>query len=333
MFCVKCGSKLERTWGHCSNCGTKIEQSQTPTISVTESTYKTNSPKFKLGCGGIVLVLIAAGLISSAFSPRQNDASEPSQSPTVNERQKLNLEEAIDLALGANSSAQQLAKLNCGQFDAYTPEYFERLSKEIPAALPNYKKVKEPRKALAFVQDNELQLANFLSDYQETFKNGINAILKVVEDEIDFKIYVKGEEDWDEAMGAAILQECKSMAQYPVVLESITELQAELDRVRKLSQNVPWYPEGFEQISLNANFAYQNVRGYCQLGDSCARFKIVSKVSCQSLYIEVNFLNSAGEIVDWGNELLTLPANTVALIDIGTFSNISSWQMTKLSCN
>jgi hypothetical protein len=218
-------------------------------------------------------------------------------------------------------------------FSAYTPEYFERLSKEVPAALPNYTKVKEPRKALAFVQDNELQLVNFLSDYQETFKSGINATLKVVEDRINFKVYVKGGENWDKEMGEAILQECESLAQYPVVLELITELQKELDRVRTLSQNVPWYPDGFEQLSLNANFAYQTgIGGYCRLGDSCARFKIVGKIACQSLYLKVNFLNSAGEVVDWGNELITLPANQVAIIDIGTFSRISKWRLEELSC-
>jgi hypothetical protein len=336
MFCTNCGSRLERSWGHCSNCGARVQEAQTPSVTPTSNPYKSdsskaNSPKFKLGCGGIILVLIAASLISSAFRSSDSSTSDPSPSPTT-DRQELTLQEAIEKTMGPGSTIQELAKANCFLFEPYTPEYFSRLAKEVPAVLPNYKKVKEPRKARAFIQDNELQQTNFLSDYQQAFNDGIKATLKVVEDRINFSTFVKGGDNWNEVMGEAILKDCESLRDYPVVLSQVTELQNELDRIRGLSQNIPWYPDGFEPLSLNADFAYQNVRGYCQLGDSCARFKIVGKVACQSLYIKVNFLNSAGEVVDWGNELLTLPANQVALIDIATFTNIDAWQLAELNC-
>lgn len=86
MFCVKCGSKLEKSWGHCSNCGAEIEQSQTPSISVNENTYKTKSPKFKLGCGGIVALVIALGVISSALNLGVSEVSNSTNTSASNEQ-------------------------------------------------------------------------------------------------------------------------------------------------------------------------------------------------------------------------------------------------------
>ncbi len=210
MFCVNCGAKLERSWGHCSNCGAKTQTSETVSLKSPAPNLK-SQPKFKFGCGSVVLILIAAGFISSLSSSRELSNPLPSESVSSSDRQELSLEEAIQKTMGASATIQELASVNCFLFEDYSTDFFMRLAEEIPAALPNYKKVKEPRKALAFIQDNDLTSANFLSDYQKAFNRGVNATLKVVEDKIDFTIYAKGPENWNDIMGLAILSECESL--------------------------------------------------------------------------------------------------------------------------
>jgi hypothetical protein len=236
--------------------------------------------------------------------------------------------------MGPGSTIQELAKANCFLFEPYTPEYFSRLAKEVPAVLPNYKKVKEPRKARAFIQDNELQQTNFLSDYQQAFNDGIKATLKVVEDRINFSTFVKGGDNWNEVMGEAILKECESLRDYPVVLSQVTELQNELDRIRGLSQNIPWYPDGFSTYTQDIAYKFVTGRGCDYSSASCWNIDVVSKLSCSYLYVELNILDSSGAIIDYTNDAArNVAAGQVVKLSLATFNDsASTGEITQITC-
>lgn len=90
MFCVNCGSKLERTWGHCSNCGKKIGQAESPKLSAPANLYSKpvsgERKSRKAGCGTIILGLLLIGAIGSAISggePNRVSSSTPSSTQSA----------------------------------------------------------------------------------------------------------------------------------------------------------------------------------------------------------------------------------------------------------
>lgn len=87
MFCVNCGSKLERTWGHCSNCGKRIGETEPQKLSTPPGIYSKpvarERKSRKAGCGTIILGLLLIGAIGSAISGGDSrNASDSSSSPT-----------------------------------------------------------------------------------------------------------------------------------------------------------------------------------------------------------------------------------------------------------
>lgn len=296
-----------------------------------------------LGVLGIIALALTLGLLAlfgSVFpddsSSDQNNSevtdSGPIKTEAADPPQPLQLGAAVRMSMGEGATIQQLVKLNCDLFVTYSPEYFQRLSEEIPTALPNYEAITDARSAATFVETYALASSSFLEDYEKVYLEAIQAILKVSKTGIDTNVFEIDSSAWGSEIGSVALTECENLALYPVTLSLVQNLQSELNRVESLARSAPWYPDGYKIVNLDPNFAFQVTGGSCQLGNSCARFKILGKVACQSLYLEINFLNSANEVVDFGNELLTLPANQTAVIDIGTFSDVDSWQMVKLLC-
>lgn len=296
-----------------------------------------------LGVLGIIALALTLGLLalfgsllSDDSSSDQNDSevtvSKPTKTEAADPPQPLQLGAAVKMSMGEGATIEQLVKLNCDLFVTYSPEYFQRLSEEIPTALPEYEAITAPQSAVTFIDTYALASSSFMEDYERTYLEAIQAILKVSKTGIDTKAFEIDSAAWENEIGSVALTECENLALYPATLILVQNLQNELNRVKSLARSAPWYPDGYEIVNLDPNFAFQVTGGSCQLGDSCARFKILGKIACQSLYLEVNFLNSAKEVVDFGNELLTLPANQIAVIDIGTFSEVTSWQIVKLLC-
>ena len=91
--------------------------------------------------------------------------------------------------------------------------------------------------------------------------------------------------------------------------ESLQASAAEYKRLSTLASRVPWYPEDFSPLAtdVSGNLVGKFVEN---AGNSCYRcgyvtLDVISQRGCPAgLYIEVNWLDSSGRVVDWTNDSL-----------------------------
>jgi len=114
------------------------------------------------------------------------------------------------------------------------------------------------------------------------------------------------------------------------------QYQSSTDAVVLLAESVPWYPKGYKEWSEDSSLAWRwSSGGSCQLGDSCWHVKVISKDGCpSSLYVEMNELDSGGNVVDYTNATVSgIGAGQTAILELSTYnSNSSTGQLTKISC-
>jgi len=103
-----------------------------------------------------------------------------------------------------------------------------------------------------------------------------------------------------------------------------------------------WYPEGYKSLSVNSTFAIQWVKG---AEDPCgsiactfSTMNIVSQSDCPGgVYVEVNFLDSSGTVIDWSNDVVAaLGQGQVAQLQFSSYESAASGgstQVVNASCN
>lgn len=98
-----------------------------------------------------------------------------------------------------------------------------------------------------------------------------------------------------------------------------------------------WYPAGYSEVIPGFAFKPLPVNTYtCDAGTICLEAYAVSKNACtDSMYAEVNFLDSSGNIVDYGNDLTgVVPAKTPILLTFTTTNSAAfNYKVTKVDCN
>lgn len=326
MFCVNCGSKLEESWSHCAKCGSQRGSAAPVSAKVQVSVEPQSAPKKRLGCLGVLFIVIVVGAITSAFTGG-DDEPNPSASPTLTSiKEAMPFDEAVRLARGQNlaefaaSSCSQIKTDSIGEVGSALARFNEKASS-----------ITEPRKALAFLSD-QTGAGELLGEHERNLNIVLTDLVASIRDQVDTTKYTVNDSGWVAELKLLVITNCPDLGSLKSLEERAEEYERQSNRLQALADSVPWFPDGYSPFGIDSRFAYKNLGGTCDIGDSCARFKLVGNVSCQDLYIEVNFLDSAGVVVDWGNELLTLPANQIALVDIGTYSDTATWQITELNC-
>jgi hypothetical protein len=97
-----------------------------------------------------------------------------------------------------------------------------------------------------------------------------------------------------------------------------------------------WYPSGYSEVSKGVAFKALPVDSYtCDYGTICLEAYVEVKGGCSdSLYAEVNFLDSSGTIVDYGNHMSgVVPPKTPVLMTFTTTNpNAQSYKVTTTNC-
>ncbi len=357
MFCQKCGNQLNDGASFCSNCGAKVEvdspiQPQpkfdaSPFISKpdTKANYvEVKKERKKFGCLNIFLgfiVLIFAfsflgGVIRSVNSTLGETPS-PSETTTASqESPKPPKPESLLVALG----------LTQDEFSASLMESCSTLSKPFETSglavktqsrIDGMKDVSDAFEAQDFVKDRDW-VAEILQD------QSLQSIESTIA--VNFRKALAQ----SKTVGASTLE-----SDYPPVFnaflseytsESLTscalagdfqnfkDLKSQAQRLTALAANAPWYPRGFT-ASADGTTAWKWADRSCSYySGRCNHIDVVSSTGCSSLYVEVNFLDSGGSVVDWSNDTARgLAAGQTAKLEFVTFSeSVSSAQLVDISC-
>jgi len=118
--------------------------------------------------------------------------------------------------------------------------------------------------------------------------------------------------------------------------ESASALDDRLESMIWSANNLPWYPDGFEEAYPGVAFR-KSERGLDCYSCSGIIYEVITQFSCPNqLYVEANFIDSNGTIFDWTNDSVrSLSAGQIAYVELYTYSSGSGQRtisLTKADC-
>jgi hypothetical protein len=97
-----------------------------------------------------------------------------------------------------------------------------------------------------------------------------------------------------------------------------------------------WPPTGFTDWDGTVAYKWTTSTSSSDCGDGCtfSTMDVTPSVGCTDLYVEVNFLDADGNIVDWGNDTASsLSVGQTAKLEFDSYdANASSTDITEISC-
>jgi hypothetical protein len=116
-----------------------------------------------------------------------------------------------------------------------------------------------------------------------------------------------------------------------------SEAQSNADPTAKLNEILPFPPDGYDLFNENFAFKALPLNSYtCDAGTICVQVYGQAKTGCtDSMYVEVNFLDTSGNIVDYGNDITSVvPARTNTLLTFTSLNMASdTYKISKVTCN
>jgi hypothetical protein len=326
VICKKCNTENLEGSNFCSKCGARLKSR----FALKPAAFKEqfSAPESKLKKALVPIALVALLFVLLGIKEMQTAAPDaPYQNPrdqyglTVTEASIAkfsapiceNLTEKIASFKDKNTFKTRTASLNKSSFT--------------------------PRQAAKYINSNSWVSG---ASTAEAFAISIAAVtdpalkklLTSLSDKVKSEDVQKLTSDWSYFFVDDALKSCKLGAKYDAHHQALLDYDSARDSVQTLASNIPWYPDGFSEISNFPGFAYKNTSssGSCTFG-SCALFKIVSKTDCPgSLYVETNLLVD-GEVVDWSNDTARVQAYQIANMETTfTSDRRGNWEFVNISC-
>jgi len=357
MFCDKCGTQIYEHSVYCSVCGSKISDLVKPGVANEElklqsakdayATYrepKTTALKKKGGCFKILMGLLLFALLGSFLSgifggadgeSNTNLSPEPTTSAAI-EEQKPEQPETLLAAFGQTQA----------ELEAYSSSVCKiiqpiidssALATKIESRIKKMKEISDAYDAEEFVAENEW--VNSLGQ-DET----VSKVNQSIEDSFDSALgnssfdgapqlevnYPQVHNAFSSQYKSQVLESCGLVE----TLEGFSALTDQARRLTGLASNVPWYPKGYSEYSDGLT-AWKWVDRSCSYySGRCNHMDVISAVGCSSLYVEINFLDASGSVVDWSNDTARgLAAGQTAKLEFVTFGDEArSADLVDVSC-
>ncbi len=113
-------------------------------------------------------------------------------------------------------------------------------------------------------------------------------------------------------------------------------LQSLRINIRLAASQVPWYPKGYSEYESGVAWKWLNSGQIsCSYSSSsCWGMNVISQTGCNSLYVEINILDSAGNNIGFTNDTTSglRPGQTAKLIFDSFEDAASRAQLSKISC-
>ena len=272
-----------------------------------------------------LLFLIGVGVnavnsFRSAPGPSQEQVQETQTALPV-----ITLDEAIKQY--ENSNLTDFAIANCTLFDTLD---FEEAS-SVLNILPKLEDVGSSREAANFLADNDVPASDYGTFWAAGLNDKINQLAFSVAQKVD-KTKYSIEGSWGQALKTTLIENCEKGTSFTEIEEKFLALKFEVNRVRTLYANLPWYPDGFELFDTNIAYKLAKGRG-CDYFD-CWNYDVVTKVSCSSLYVEMNMFESSGAIIGFTNDSArNVSAGQVVKMRFDDpYGDATSGRITEMSC-
>lgn len=301
----------------------------------------------KIGCLGIVGVILAVGFLGSLFSnnsdeiaesyspsPSRTESPQPSETPT--EKPKPAAPETFLEAgqLDAESLTIAASEL-CSPIEGVLLS--SELGEKTKSRADTLAGITDAYDADDYVQDNSwvrpLVTVELLGDVSAITTQAFDALLEnsafegASELENNYPgTYGKLASEFEEA----VLEECELAENYA----SQRDLARQATRVVNLANNVPWYPKGFTEYEDGLTAWDWADRSCSYYSGRCSHMDVVTWIGCPNLYVEVNFLDSSNSVIDWSNDTARgLRAGDRAKLEFVSFDdNARSTRLVEISC-
>ena len=357
MFCNKCGTQIYEQSVYCSVCGSKLSDLVKPIVVNEASTFqsakdvnttfvepKTTGPKKRGGCFKILMGLLLFGFLGSFFSGifrgadgegTANPSTEPSTSAT-SEEQKPVQPETLLAALG--QTQEELEAYSGGVCEVIQPIVnSSSLAPKIESRIKKMKDVSDAYDAEEFVAENEWVNSLVQDETVSIVNQSIDESFDSALDNSSFEGSPQLEINYPQVHNAFSSQYKSQVLEHcglTDTLEGFSVLTDQARRLTGLASNVPWYPKGYSEYSDGLT-AWKWVDRSCSYySGRCNHMDVVSAVGCSSLYVEVNFLDASGSVVDWSNDTARgLAAGQTAKLEFVTFGDAArSADLVEVSC-
>ena len=276
------------------------------------------------GCLGVLIVVLVFALIGWLFGEESNQESatettEEETSTTISEPSwSDNLKEGV--------SATDLAQFSSGGLKS-------KLEERIALVWSRLSETEQPSqdqfKSAEFVWQAVWANDKHLGATEGMLRAITGPLLEAGSKEAPTE--VQRSEFLNEALSA-----CNLGSLSATLDESAGALDDRLESMIWSANNLPWYPDGFEEAYPGVAFR-KSERGLDCYSCSGIVYEVITQFSCPNqLYVEANFIDSNGTIFDWDNDTVqSLSAGQIAYVELYTYSSGSgprTISLTKADC-
>ena len=276
------------------------------------------------GCMGVLIIVLVFALIGWLFGEESNQESatettEQESSTTISEPSwSDNLKEGV--------SATDLAQFSCGGLKS-------KLEERIALVWSRLSETDQP-------SQDQFKSAEFV--WQAVWANdkhlgATEGMLRAITGPL---LEAGSKEAPTEVQRSEFLNEAISACNLGSLLVTLDESAGALDdRLESMiwsANNLPWYPDGFEEAYPGVAFR-KSERGLDCYSCSGIVYEVITQFSCPNqLYVEANFIDGNGTIFDWDNDTVqSLSAGQIAYVELYTYSSGSgprTISLTKADC-
>lgn len=309
-FCQKCGAKVTARTPAPEAAPEPEEPVQLKEEVVAPAPPKRLSRKQLVVAASLVATLVIAGgtygVVSAVQQQREEQlAAEAAEAAAEAAAEKRRVEaETLVEAFGADQIANTLP--SCESVAGLVSADEEKWE----AAVSAFDGVGDPREAsrvLASVRSANGTLEDAdVQAYSDGFERGVVEFLGVLFDASsrDEKAPVGQIGRWEKDWVSLVRDSCP--AEFEVFDKTYASLQAseaKFARIATLASQVPWYPEGYSELLPGIAYRWVDAGNDCY---SCYQWDMdfVSQSRCESVYAELDILDSSGRVIGWTNDTL-----------------------------
>ena len=139
---------------------------------------------------------------------------------------------------------------------------------------------------------------------------------------------------------SALLGECDLEQPLGQAERTARSADSAISKLQDRARRAPWWPIGYTQLNRDVAWQPYSSSEYsyapCDISFSaCLKGRVVTRVRCQSVYLEANVYDAGRQIVDWSNDSLgVINSGETAVVDFVSFvEGHLSWRVTNVACN